>query len=477
MTLKSSPSNPPGLRPEYLSFPEVLAQSIANIAPTATPAFVIPLVFASAGNGTWLAYLTATVGLLLVSFSINEFARRSASVGSLYAFIARGLGPVIGVIAGWALVIAYLFTATAVILGFASYGDVLLGSSGSIGLAIFLAAVGTVAAWWIAYRDIKLSAKFMLVFELASAGLTVLLAAIVLIKTGFRLDFQQFTLVGVSPDSLRLGLVLAVFSFVGFESATALGDEAKNPLRSIPRAVLTSVIVPGLFFVILSYTEVLGFRGNSVTLDKSDAPLAVLANQAGVGFFGILISLGAVISFFACVLASINAGSRILFALSRHGIIHPRVGTAHRTNATPDVAIALTAVLTFVIPVVVLFAGNSIMDAYAYLGTIATFGFLVTYILVAIAAPVYLYRNNRFQPHQIVISAIGIVFMLIPLVGSLYPIPAAPYNILPYLFLLLLVAGSAWLGWVWVRSPHVIQEIEQDLETVSSQFPSTPNAK
>ena len=72
-----------GLRQEYLSFPEVLAQSIANIAPTASPAFVIPLVYASAGNGTWLAYLIATIGLILISFNINEFARRSASVGSL----------------------------------------------------------------------------------------------------------------------------------------------------------------------------------------------------------------------------------------------------------------------------------------------------------------------------------------------------------------------------------------------------------
>ncbi|HEY9622395.1 MAG TPA: APC family permease [Crinalium sp.] len=477
MTLQSSPPKPSGLRPDYLSFPEVLAQSIANIAPTATPAFVIPLVYASAGNGTWLAYLTATIGLVLISLSINIFAYRSASVGSLYAFIARGLGPAVGVLSGWALVIAYLFTATAVILGFASYGDVLFGSSGSIGLAIFLAAIGTGFAWWIAYKDVKLSAELMLVFELTSAGLVLLLAAIVLIKTGFRLDVQQFTLQGVSPENLRLGLVLSVFSFVGFESATALGDEAKNPLRSIPRAVLASVIIPGLFFVILSYTEVLGFRSSSVPLNQSDAPLGVLATQAGVGFFGVLISIGAAVSFFACVLASLNSGSRILFALSRHGILHSKLGNAHHTNATPHVAITLTAILTFLIPVALLLAGNSIMDSYAYLGTIATFGFLVNYILVAIAAPVYLYRINRPSLPAAIISAVGIVFMLIPLIGSLYPIPPAPFNILPYLFLLLLAAGGAWLAWLWVRSPRLIREIEQDLEAVSNQFSPTPNVK
>jgi amino acid transporter len=478
MTLQTPPQRTrSGLRPDYLTFPEVLAQSIANIAPSATPAFVIPLVFASAGNGTWLAYLTATVGLILIGLSINVFARRSASVGSLYAFIARGLGPVVGVISGWALVIAYLFTATAVLLGFANYGNVLLGNTNSLVVTILLAAAGAAIAWWIAYKDIKLSAELALVIELVSVGLILLLAVIVWFKTGFQFDAQQFRLEGISSENLRLGLVLSVFSFVGFESATALGDEAKNPLQSIPRAVLYSVIIPGLFFVFLSYVQVLGFRSSSVPLDKSDAPLAVLADLAGVGFFGFLISIGAAISFFACVLASINAGSRILFALSRHGVIHPRVGNAHQTNATPDVAITLTAILTFVIPVVLLLAGNSIMDSYAYLGTIATFGFIFTYILVAIAAPVYLYRINRPYIQQVIISAVGIIFMLIPLVGSLYPVPAAPYNVLPYLFVLLLVAGAAWLGWVYVRSPRIIQEIEQDLEAVSSEFSPTPHTK
>jgi amino acid transporter len=120
------------------------------------------------------------------------------------------------------------------------------------------------------------------------------------------------------------------------------------------------------------------------------------------------------------------------------------------------------------IPVVLLVAGNGIMDAYAYLGTIATFGFLVVYILIAIAAPVYLYRQNRLQVKQIVISVVAVIFMLIPLAGSLYPVPAAPYNFLPYLFLLLLLIGVVWLGIVWKRSPQVIREIEQDLESVSS---------
>ena len=311
--------------------------------------------------------------------------------------------------------------------------------------------------------------------RLVAAGLVLLLALLVLFQKGFQVDVGQFALEDVSAEGLRLGLVLATFSFVGFESATSLGDEAKNPLRSIPRAVLFSVIIPGLFFILLSYTEVLGFRSLGISLNESDAPLAALADQAGISALGLLISIGAAISFFACVLASINAGARILFTLSRHGVLHASVGSAHTTNATPHVAVTLISILTFLIPLGLQVAGISITDGYAYLGTIATFGFLLVYILVAIAAPVYLYRLGQLQTRHVVISVIAVLFMLVPIAGSLYPIPPPPFNLLPYLFLLLLLLGAAWLAVLWQRSPQVIDEIGQDLGTVGSQFGSTPH--
>ena len=82
-----------GLKRECLSYPEVLAQSVAVLAPTTVPAAVLGLIFAKAGNGTWLSFLLGMIGLVFVSFNINQFARRSASPGSLYTYIVKGLGP------------------------------------------------------------------------------------------------------------------------------------------------------------------------------------------------------------------------------------------------------------------------------------------------------------------------------------------------------------------------------------------------
>ncbi len=136
------------LRKDQLSFADVVAQAIGTIAPSGTPALVSPAVFAAAGNGNWLAYLFATLALLVLSFNINAFATRSASPGALYSFAGQGLGAFWGTIAGWSLVIAYLFTAGAVVEGAVNYVLVFLhaafGGFRDYGAAIVVAA-GVVA--------------------------------------------------------------------------------------------------------------------------------------------------------------------------------------------------------------------------------------------------------------------------------------------------------------------------------------------
>ena len=459
-----------GLRSQCLSFPEILAQSVANVAPTATPTVNLALVFASAGNGTWLTYVIATIGLMFVGMNINQFACRTASPGSLYAYIAKGLGSTMGVLSGWGLVLAYLFTAMAVLCGFANYTNVLLSPTGIQFSPLFLYAICTGIAWYFAYKDIQLSTMLMLAIEGFSVGLILVLAVIILSAKGFAIDMSQLSLQNVKPEGLQLGLVLAVFSYVGFESATALGDEAKKPLKFIPRAVVLSTILSGLFFIVLSYTEVLGFSGSTTPLNQSAAPLNDLANLAGVGFFGLFITVAAIVSFFGCALASINAGARIFFTMARHGIFHASMGKAHNRNGTPHIAVTMSSLFVFLVPASMSLFGLKILDIYGYLGTIATYGFLLAYILISIAAPIYLYRMQALSIFDIAIAAIAIIFMLIPVVGSVYPVPAAPFNVFPYLFLMYLVVGGGWFLMLRLHSPEIIENMEQELEEIHTKF-------
>lgn len=459
-----------GLRSQCLAFPEIIAQSVANIAPTATPTVNLGLVYASAGNGTWLTYAIATVGLIFVGMNINQFARRSASPGSLYAYIAKGLGSTVGVMSGWSLVLAYLFTAMAVLCGFANYTNVLVSPFGIQFSPMFLYAICAGIAWYCAYKDIQLSTILMLVIEGLSVGLILVLAVVILFKQNFTVDMSQLSLQNVKPEGLQLGLVLAVFSYVGFESATALGDEAKKPLQFIPRAVILSTVLSGLFFILLSYVEVLGFQGSSTPLNQSSAPLNDLASSVGVGYFGLLITVAAIVSLFGCTLASINAGARILFTMARHGIFHTSIGKAHNTNGTPHIAVTMSSLFVFLVPASMSLFGLKILDVYGYLGTIATYGFLVTYILISIAAPMYLYREGILKLMDVAIAVVAVLFMLIPVVGSIYPVPATPFNVFPYLFLMYLAVGGGWLLMLRLHSPEIIENMELELEKIHTKF-------
>src|ERR1700759_5257142 len=114
------------LRSACLSYSEILAQSVSVIAPSTVPAAVLGLIYARAGNATWLSFLLGSVGLLLVSLNINQFARRSASPGSLYSYIVPGLGPTAGVLGGWALLWGYMLTGMSTLCGFSLIANVLL---------------------------------------------------------------------------------------------------------------------------------------------------------------------------------------------------------------------------------------------------------------------------------------------------------------------------------------------------------------
>ncbi|MBD2130758.1 APC family permease [Microcoleus sp. ZQ-A2] len=466
-----------GLKPACLPFGEVLAQSFAVIAPTTIPASNLGLIVALAGNGAWLSFVIGMIGLVFVSININQFASRSASPGSLYSYIVKGLGPTAGVICGWSLVLAYLFTGMSVLCGFANFSSSLIGHLGIHPSTITLLAIGAGISWYAAYKDIQLSAMAMLWMEGASLVLIAVLGGIIWAHKGFALDMSQLTLQDVTPGNVAMGLVLVMFGFSGFESATSLGDEAKNPLRTIPRAVMGSVILAGLFFISMTYIEMLGFSGTGVSITTTEEPLGFLAQQAGVGFLGTLVAFSALFSFFACVLGSINPAARVFFTMARHGLFHSSLGSAHAANRTPHVAVTMCSLIAFLIPAAMSLFHVKLFDCMGYLGAIASFGFLTVYILISIAAPVYLRQIKKLHLRDILFSVMAIGFMMIPVLGSvgipgskLFPVPEPPYDAFPYLFLMYLLVTCGWFILQRLRSPEIVTSMEQGVEAIHARF-------
>ena len=434
-----------GLRKQVLGPWETLAQSVSAIAPTATPAMTIPLVFALAGNGTWLVYIFATVAVTLVGLVIGCFGRRSASPGSLFMYATHSLPGWAASLAGWALLLAYVATATSVAAGFFNYANVLLhafvGTGFSPALLITLAVVASGA---LAYRDIKLSAEAMLWMEAVSVTCIVIIVALTVWEHGLHPDWGQLRLKGVSGSGVRLGLVLALFSFVGFESATTLGEEAREPLKTIPRAVLQCALGCGVFFTICAYSEVLSFGGAAERLDQAASPLHTMAIRTGVSLLGTVIDIGAMISMFACTLACITAGARVLMLMSHRGLAHSSLRATHAKNETPHIAVVVTAIACLVPGVTLAVRGVSSTDIYGWMGALATYGFITVYALVCIALPLHLRRTERVSAGIVALSAAGTIAMLLALAGSVYPMPTGGYAWLPYVYLLYLLGGLGW---------------------------------
>ena len=258
-----------GLRKGVLGPVETLAQSVSSMAPSTSASLTIPIVFAYAGNATWFVYLLATASMLLVGFCISRFARLSASPGSLYTYTANTLPPAFGVTAAWGLLLAYLATGASVAGGALYYATVLSEQFFCwTPPAIPTLAMVCAVAGFIACRDVKLSAEVMLWIEAVSVGMIVIVLVLLPAHIGLQLDTSQFRLSSISFKGLGPALVLSIFSFVGFEGATTLGDEVRDPLRTIPRAVLQCALLAGGFFMLCAYSEVLGFRGQSAALSE-----------------------------------------------------------------------------------------------------------------------------------------------------------------------------------------------------------------
>jgi amino acid transporter len=434
-----------GLHAGVLGPLETLAQSVSAMAPSTSPSLTIPLVFAIAGNATWFVYLLATGATLLVGFCVSRFARLSASPGSLYTYTADTLPPVFGVAAAWGLLLAYLATGASVAGGALYYTNVLsqqfLHSAPPVLLSLFAVCV---AAGFIAYRDVKLSAELMLWIEVCSVSLICIVLTVMPIRFGFHLDMDQFRLRGVSFANLGPALVLSIFSFVGFESATTLGGEARNPLRTIPRAVIQCAILAGIFFVLCSYSEVLGFRGESGKLSDTTSPLHLLATRAGISPLGTAIDFGAFISMVACVLACVTAASRVLLRMARERLLPSVFEKTSSRHRTPVAAIALSTCLVFLPTAVMSLRGISGSDVYDLLGSLSVFGFLTAYALVAAALP---FARRAHGQHSHLIAVASVIAVLVVILIAVFDVRSTAdiaHARLPYIYLIYIAAGLAW---------------------------------
>ncbi len=453
------------LRHGALSLPETIGQSIANIAPTFTPALNITVVAGLAGVGCWLSYFIATIGCVFVGASVATLAKRHPEAGSYFVYIGRNFGPVTGALSGWAMILAYLTAAVAVVFGFGLFlGDFLAVFSVTLStpeLVFFsLAFIGLVT--YAAFRDIQLSSRLGLVLEMISIGIIIIITALVVGRHGTVIDPAQLDISKLPFGGVMSAMAFAVFSFVGFESAATLAKESNNPIRNIPLSVIGSAAVAGTFFTIIAYFMVLAMKDNTSAIGNSASPFADMTNAAHLPWAAGVVYAAAMISAFAAALACINAGSRMIYSMGRFQFLHSSMGIVHKVHKTPYAAVLASAAIVLVLFLALLPQG--FLNGFGLGGTIATYGFVLVYLGVALAAPADMYKAGLLKAPHVICGIFGALLMVFVIYSSVVPYPAAPYNWLPPVFAVYMGIGLVWFLVLKSKSPQVLAAIATDME-------------
>ena len=308
------PPGSAGLAKNTVGLAGAVAQSAAFIAPavglTAGNIFIAGLV----GVAAPLEFVIGMLICLCIASVIGQYARQISHAGSFYAYLSRAFGPKTGFVTGILQFGAYLCVLVFTFSFLGSFVDSYLSSHGvHLAWQIYTLALGLLCLG-IVTAGISPSLKFTLAALSIEIAIFTLLSVIILIKGGA----TGWSAAPFNPansttgfSGVVLGSVFTIFAFVGFESATSLSEEARNPRRTIPRAVMLTTIVVGAFYVFATYAEVIGFGTNASgikALQTNPSPFTSLATTFVGSWLAVLVELATISSLTALAIAQVQAG-------------------------------------------------------------------------------------------------------------------------------------------------------------------------
>lgn len=438
-----------GLRRNNLGLRHAIVISVAVMSPAASIFFNTIPQAGLVGAAIPLCYVIGFVVALLVANQYSEFSRELPSSGSAYTFVTEGLGPRWGFLTAWIGLAALALGAPYSFVLMSANLQTLVNRWAGVDIpwpAYFVVAIGLVFAfcYWGVRESLRIDMTF-LVFEL---GICIALAAIILLHVGSTsgLPLSPFTPSVVPPGGdLTVGIVLAVLSFIGFETAAALGEETRNPHRNIPRAVFGSMIVVGVFYVLMAYAATVGYGPDHMATGYANdaAPFDTIARAFGGPTFAALIDVVGLAGFFSAALAIINGGARILYAASRDGALPRWLSWTHPTRGTPVAGVVLLCGIGLVAGLGLGLAMTPI-TAFGFFGTMDAILVLLIYVLVNIACIFFFLRKRRekFNPvRHAVIPALGLLITIGIVAAAVASPGQAPLSYIPIIVAVWLALG------------------------------------
>jgi amino acid transporter len=436
---------------------QVLGLSIGlmglSLSANIDPQGAVPVV----GRAIPLSFAIATVGVLLVSYGFIRLTQYFRHSGSVFGFVGATLGVRSGAVAGWALLGSYLCFGIASAIAGGLFGVSLLQNLGAwpspplwapylVSCLLLLggAVLGIIPA--------RRGTGLLLVFEAVTIVLMLAISVAVFIRVvgsggpqGQHFTMSVFTPPsGVSPSAVFLGAVFGFLAFGGFEGAAALGEEAREPRRTIPRAILGAVVIGGVFYILTSTVEVIGFgttAGDLARFHASGSLFGDLGTNYISAWAGDLVTAGTMVSAFGGATACGVGAARLIFAFARSAHV-PGVAVVTRRWGTPARAVACSFGAMLLVKVVFgWLTDEPSLTMFTWTGTIGTLVILVAYLMATVGAIVLLVKVRAMQvPRwQLVIPVAAIAVLGYTIYRNVVPYPTGSAAWLP-------ISAALWLA-------------------------------
>ncbi|VXB19906.1 Amino acid transporter [Microbacterium sp. 8M] len=468
------------LRQGALGVAGIVFLVLAAVAPLTGIVVVASLAIALGnGGGAPMSFFLVAVILLLFAVGYAQMSKQLVNAGGFYAFVVRGLGRTGGLVAGLIATLGYNFFVVGTIGTSGFFMQTIIKDLTGFDLSWIVWGLLSIAVCFVLARiGVDFSSKVLGVCLVLETTMLVVFDISVLVQKGY--DFAAFSPEWVFSGSLPIGMLLAATGFLGFEATALFGEEAKDPLRTVPRATYTAIIAIAVILGVTAWAVVSAIGvpdAQKVGLDhlaNGDLIFSLAQRYLGGPLTTVMMIL-LLVSLFAAMLAFHNSASRYLYALGRARVL-PSVLARTRESGSPAVAGIVQAGFAAIVALIFFFAGaDPILTVVpAMLG----FGTLSVLILQGLAALsiVVAFRRQRDGRWWSTFVAPGLGFLGITAISILAIVnfdivagsDALAIRLMPLLLVLALIGGIGYAAYLKRAKSAVYDGLATDLERISA---------
>jgi len=465
--------------PKKLGLLGVIMPGLAQIAPAFNLFFTTGVIASLAGASVPLVFLISTVGFLATGLSLAQFSSVYPSAGSFITYISRTFGAAAGTATGIITVLGYMITFAGIYIFVGDYivTNVFQVTGPHVALTIITTIVYGAIVVIPVIVGLQFGVRVTIVLYLIEVVVLLVISLSILFQGGSHgLSGEPFSWPsGAGATNIFLAFSLAVVAFGGFEASAPLAEETSNPRRNVPIALVGSVLISGLVYVLGSWAVVSAFGNNGAKLAKDGNPFATAASSFLHIALPVMVPILAavfLVSVTSSYIAANTQTSRVIFAGARGGLWPKGLASTQPRFKTP-----WAAAIAFVAPSIIVGVLSTIITdpgtTVGFLSTFGIFGVVIMYTVTNVALFVQWFRFRKRGIHKnpflwLVVPVIGVAVLAIPIWGNLRPGQGGAFDWLPLWSIGLIVVGVVYTVVLSVARPKALAAAPALLEGAES---------